>query len=251
LDEQNRNFTLAPSVERKGQASRPPPPTTSKKRKARPTTTAPEARPSRSRRQATDASQDDDDCIEISSDDEEEAVSGSIVKIEDEEADPFTNLDPDADEEIKPKPVLSLSYQNFELPGRCLCVIVEPWPAIRVANRASRAPSVAAALRGSSIAPPEFVTSEQLAARGRTPLFLPDDEEDEIGQPQLNISQFPQRKILPPVPAFDADSTEDDENAELMQFSQTLNTGGMHRQIDDDDFEGAVFFADADEAREL
>jgi hypothetical protein len=229
-----------------------PPPNFPKKHKARLVAKALISQPG-NRRQVTRAPQDDDEYLEISSGDDEQPLPIILVKNEEEEADPFGNLDPDAEEEAtKPKPVLSLSYQNFELPGRCLCVIVEPWPVVKAANRASRAPSLAASLRGSSIAPPGFVTSKQLAARGRTPLFLPDDDDDEPDQKPPNAPQFPQRKVLPAVPAFDEDAAdEEDENAELMQFSQALNTSGIHGEVDDDDFEGAVFFADADEAREM
>lgn len=154
----------------------------------------------------------------------------------------------DSDEESKPKPILQLSYQNFDISGCCLCVIVEPWPLDRAAP--SRAFSKAPSIRGSSIAPSDFVTSDQIANRGRTPLFLPDDDE-ETNQPSFNIPDFPQKRVLPPVPAFDEEP--EDENAELLQFSQILNSKVGHGETndDDDDFDGAVLFGDADEVREL
>jgi hypothetical protein len=161
------------------------------------------------------------------------------------------------EEEAKPKPVLQLSYQNFELSGRCLCLIVEPWPPLRATTRAPSRALSTASLRGSSIAPPSFVSSDQAAARARTPLFLPDDDDDEErGETPFRMPEFPQRRILPPVPLFDAprqDNEEDeDDNAELMQFTQALNTGGAYGEVDDDDeLDGAVLFGDADEVREL
>lgn len=165
-------------------------------------------------------------------------------------------IDIDEDEEIKPKPILQLKYKGFDIAGRCLCVVVEPWPAIRFATRA---PSLAlsATSRASSIAPQDFVTSAQAAARARTPLFLPDDDDEPRGRSQTPfvVPTFPQRRILPPVPAFDdpADSDED-ENAELMQFSQALKTASRYRTGDggdDDEMDGGVLFGDADEVREL
>lgn len=43
------------------------------------------------------------------------------------EAGPDTIL-VDSDEEEKPKPIMKLKYQGFSIGGRCLCVIVEPYP---------------------------------------------------------------------------------------------------------------------------
>jgi hypothetical protein len=163
------------------------------------------------------------------------------------------NLSIDEDEAealAKPKPILQLSYQNFDLSGRCLCVIVEPWPPIVNLNRASRAPSAAASTRGLSIAPADFVSSEDLAARGRTPLFYPEDE-DEPGQPAFRVPDFPQKRVVPPVPLFN-DTVPEDENSALLQFSQTLNSRRGHGVVnDDDEFDGTVLFGDADEVREL
>jgi hypothetical protein len=244
---------LGSTNKRTKRTAKAPAPAKSKKRKTRPVTKATGAR---ARQRTTEPQHDDDEYLEISSEEDEAGTGGGAIKNEEDDDDPFANLAPDSDDEdAKPKPVLSLSYQNFELSGRCLCVIVEPWPPIRAANRASRAPSVATALREPSIAPPGFVTKEQLAARARTPLFLPDDDDDDDGRGQapFRAPEFPQRKILPPVPAFDAapEDEDEDDNVGLMQFSQTLHTGGIHGEVDDDDFEGAVFFADADEGREM
>jgi hypothetical protein len=152
------------------------------------------------------------------------------------------------EEESKPKPILRLKYQGFDIAGRCLCVVVEPWPTIR---SASRAPSVAlsTASRASSIAPPDFMSSDKVAARGRTPLFLPEDDSERGGATSSSLPQAVRKR--PPVPAFDDSSSEEDD---LMQFSQVLRKTSGYRTGEtdaDDELEGAVLFGDADEAREL
>ncbi|KAI0068796.1 hypothetical protein BV25DRAFT_1986363 [Artomyces pyxidatus] len=165
------------------------------------------------------------------------------------------------DEEPKPKLALQLKYRGFSISGRCLCVVVEPWPTIRSASRApSLAPMASTTVRAPSIAPPDFRrTGSDPGRRSRTPLFLPDYDERERSETP-GPSRF---RTLPPVPLFNDPAPADDgfeydmddmgDDGELMQFSQILSStgrggGGME---DDDDFDGAVFFADADEAREL
>lgn len=159
-------------------------------------------------------------------------------------------------EEEKPKPVLQLKYQDFSIYGHCLCIVVEPYPPLRSASRvpsASRAPSVAFfAPRGQSTAP---TTGSPAASslRARTPLFLPDDDDRE-----RSVTPFPRQGTLPPVPLFD-DGQDDEEdpdsdNGGMMAFSQAMN-GYNHLPAgavdDDDEMDGAVFFGDADEVREL
>jgi len=161
------------------------------------------------------------------------------------------------DEDIKKqKLALKLKYQGFNIFGRCLCVVVEPWPSIRSATRApSVMPLTNEALRGSSIVPPDFVPSNN-KQRDHTPLFLPDLDR---GRSQTPVP-FPPARILPPVPLFgDLDSTpEPDDDVygsdDLMVFSQALNAaGGMHVATadDDDEMDGAVLFGDADEVKEF
>lgn len=150
------------------------------------------------------------------------------------------------EEEAKPKPLLRLSYQGFNILGHCLCVVAEPWPPIRAASRASSiAPVFSNASRALSIAPPDFMPTEA-SHRGRTPLFLPD--------PDRGRSETPAPLLLPRVPLFDsAPEVESEEEDGLLNFSQSLNyavdvRGGLE---DDDEMDGAVFFGDADEAREF
>lgn len=160
------------------------------------------------------------------------------------------------DEEPKPKLSLQLKYQGFQIHGHCLCVVVEPWPLIRSASRApSLAPMVSTTIRAPSIAPPDFVPSGAAARRERTPLFLPDDDQDRGETPGPSICRL---RTLPPVPLFNDIPEEErqydsDEDGGMMEFSQVLKTGGtMNGGVEEDDeYDGALFFADADEEREL
>lgn len=167
------------------------------------------------------------------------------------------------EEEEKPKPVLQMNYQGFSVHGRCLCIVVEPWPAF---PSASRAPSLAPmASRAPSIAPPEFVASDgtsgaglsEQGLRARTPLFLPDFDRGRSITPAPMIAGT--LRVLPPVPQFNGPSLEDrfyidDEDAGLLEYSQVLNSvaGDRAGSLDDDDeMDGGVFFGDADEKRGL
>ncbi|VDB85440.1 unnamed protein product [Peniophora sp. CBMAI 1063] len=155
------------------------------------------------------------------------------------------------DEESKPKLVVQLKYQGFNITGRCLCVVIEPWPPVR---SASSAPS-ATPNRASSLMPANMtIAPSRLEQRYKTPLFLPDEDDERNG----SITPAPMQFDRPPVPSFDDPPQEegdsDEEEEGMMQFSQVLNsTSGFARGTmeDDDEFEGAVLFADADENREL
>lgn len=153
------------------------------------------------------------------------------------------------EEESKPKPILKLRYHGFNIHGRCLCVIVEPYPPIRSGTRApSLAPTGLIAPRAPSIAPPDFVPSGGAGQRERTPLFLPEFDREPTPAPSG-------ARTLPPVPLFSG-STEDsdEEDGGMILFSQILRSVGDHTPgiaEDDDEIEGAVFFGDADETREL
>ncbi|KAK7695918.1 hypothetical protein QCA50_000557 [Cerrena zonata] len=107
---------------------------------------------------------------------------------------PRIDLGGDEDEEEqKPKPILKLSYEGFNVNGKCLCVIVEPYPPLPAVRH--------------------FVPSGGAAQRARTPLFLPgyDDERDRSETPAPFAG--PQRN-LPPVPLFldDPEDNEDDDD---------------------------------------
>jgi hypothetical protein len=156
------------------------------------------------------------------------------------------------DDEQKPKLALELKYRSFSNFNRCLCVVVEPWPPLRRDTR--RAPPLASsAATGQSTRVPTHPESRD--QRGQTPLFLPDFD-DERATPGPS-----HRRNLPPAPLFDNPQTDPDiektedlgESAAIIQFSQLLNTTGRVTGAieEDDEFDGAVLFADADEAKEL
>ncbi|GAV98924.1 hypothetical protein F5879DRAFT_698000 [Lentinula edodes] len=161
------------------------------------------------------------------------------------------SLEIEDDEEEKPKPLLHLKYQGFKILGSCLCIVVEPWPPL---HASSRAPSILRSTpRAPSIAPRDFVTANEARARSKTPLFLPDpDERDRSATP------FPDAIHVRPFPLYDNEGVDEDmDDADyggMMEFSQILNAAGDVRAgalDDDEDMEGAVFFGDADEIREL
>jgi len=155
------------------------------------------------------------------------------------------------DEEPKPKLALRLQYQGFSIPERCLCVVVEPWPAMRLTSRAL------AVAPASSTRAPSVLPEPAAGRRAQTPLFLPDfDREKSVTPGPSRLSN-----LLPPVPLFDDSErtgktemgTDYDDSTGLMEFSQHLTwTGDLAGAMEDDDeFDGAVLFADADEVREL
>ncbi|KAH9899939.1 hypothetical protein C8Q73DRAFT_725499 [Cubamyces lactineus] len=156
----------------------------------------------------------------------------------------------DEEEEEKPKPILKLSYHGFTIHGRCLCVIVEPYPPLRSGTRApSLAPTGLIAPRAPSIAPADFVPTGGAGQRERTPLFLPDFDREPTPAPVMS-------RNLPPVPLFNetAEGSDEEDDGGMVLFSQILRSMGDHPPgiaEDDDEIEGAVFFGDADETREL
>lgn len=160
-------------------------------------------------------------------------------------------IDLDIEQEEKPKLRLQLKYQGFNISGNCLCVVVEPWPRIRAP---SMAPIFSNTTKAQSIAPVNSASSMETSYRERTPLFLPDPDR---GRSETPAPSLP-RRVLPPVPLFndtmDQEIEDSDDDDGLMEFSQVLNYAGEHRAglvDDDDEIDGAVFFGDADEAREF
>ena len=166
------------------------------------------------------------------------------------------------DFEDKPK-MVSLSYSGFEIPGRYLCVIVEPYPPLpkEELNRAPtveppnirfRAPTAVPQLKETNFTPSPLLASDRGGSmtpatrfRSATPLFLPADDERE---PTPASTTGPFGKTIPPDPLFNHDSDEDDE-PDLLAFSQALanvprSGGGL-----DDDEEIEYLRGDADEVR--
>ncbi|EAU84879.2 hypothetical protein CC1G_00398 [Coprinopsis cinerea okayama7 len=184
---------------------------------------------------------DEDDPIEISESDDdmyapnEDDSDDSMGGIPEFNQSAF-NVD---EEEEKPKPQLRLTYQGFNISGHCLCVVVEPWPPVKGGKGKVTGQVAALAEQSRLSVPPQPVRQ----SRGETPLFLPEEEENDV------------RALVdsPNLYAFDDDS-DSDPSGDMMSFSQALNNAGDSRPGavgDDDEMEGAVLFADADEIKEL
>ena len=241
---------------------------------------ASESEPRRSKRQRrpvtavyneegdTDKDSTDDDDEYVMDSDPPETISQTqiddeddeVMMVEEEEREPplrsrsqseqpgpsFMDLEVE-EEEMKPKPQLQLSFNGFNIFGRCLCVIIEPWPVIRAPTepRAPQSSRMSADPRTTSVVPdPAF-------GRGQTPLFLPDDDDRGVTPAPTT------RADRPPVPLFndpplDVDA-EDDEEGGMILFSELLSaTGGSRVDVDDEDgFDGAILFGDADERKEI
>ena len=177
-----------------------------------------------------------------------------------EDTGPGTPIVADDDEEPKPKLALDLKYRTFPNFNRCLCVVVEPWPS-QTSGSHSRAPSLAPSTtsRAPSVAPTISEFSTNRGQRARTPLFLPDFDDESL------IPGHSHFRTLPPVPLFDDDPSsmsrdmddaegEWDGSTSLMQFSQMLSATGRAGGADveeEEEFDGMTLFADADEAKEL
>ena len=152
------------------------------------------------------------------------------------------HLDVDSEEEEKPKPVLNLTYQGFNIYGHCLCVVVEPWPVVRsmttgLSNSKRKVSSVAESAMD--------VFRQQTSGNKdeRTPLFLPEDDE-EVSAPQERANT---------IEISDGES-DSDGIGDMMAFSQALRSIGDSRAgaaNDDEDMDGSILFGDADEVREL
>ena len=190
---------------------------------------------------------------EVQMDSTTEPLDNSSVSGDLEDSAP-SEIELDVDEEeAKPKPILQLKYQGFDISGRCLCVVVEPWPPIRAASRTpSVAPLFSNVSQAPNIARPDFISGDQrtLMQREGTPLFLPDPDRERSETPAPSGSG----RILPPVPLFNDAIVMDEDSDEdgLMTFSQSLNYAGGHGAVEaDDEIDGAIFFGDADEAREF
>ncbi|KAF8621570.1 hypothetical protein AX15_007597 [Amanita polypyramis BW_CC] len=123
-------------------------------------------------------------------------------------------MDLDVSEEEKPKPRMQLRYENLQLGGQCLCVVVEPL--LERNNDKSGQPSTRMTSTESGI--------------DRQPLFLPEQELD----------------------SEDESETVGDEG--MMSFSQRLHAMGDYTTNladDGEDVDGDVFLGDADDAREF
>jgi hypothetical protein len=170
----------------------------------------------------------DVDMDDLSANGEEQLQTGvDSAEMDAAQMDGTTAIDLEVNsEEEKPKPILKLTYQGFNIYGHCLCVVVEPWPVIR---------SMTTSLSNRSVADSSlFLQQRSRPGYERSPhLFLPKElQEDEIS---------------------DGDS-DSNEIGGMMQFSQVLRNVGDSRAgaaNDDEGMDGSVLFGDADEFKEL
>ena len=197
----------------------------------------------------TQSDGEDDEVVIVKSEEREPSLH-SQPRSQSQQPNPsFIDLEAE-EEEMKPKPQLQLSFNGFNIFGRCLCVIVEPWPVIRAPTELQMPHSSRMATNSRA---PSVVPNSASAGRGQTPLFLPDDDD-------RGITPAPTaRADRPPVPLFDGPppnndmQDEGDEEGGMMLFSELLSaTGGLRVDVDDEDgFDGAILFGDADERKEL
>ena len=76
------------------------------------------------------------------------------------------------EEEEKPKPQRQLRYDGFHIYGCCLCVIVEPWPSLKVSKDRLAGAQAATSASGAEAAASRPVEPAAM------PLFLADEEEE-------------------------------------------------------------------------
>ena len=196
-------------------------PTSAAKRKKRKTHKA------AARSKPTNADVVDVDMDDLSANDEEQLLQTGVDGAETGAAqmdDAATVIDLEVDsEEEKPKPILNLTYQGFNIYGHCLCVVVEPWPVIR---------SMTAGLSNRSVTASSLFQPRTSRPRDeRSPLFFPEEDDE-------------------PIEISDGDS----DSGGMMEFSQVLCSVGDSRAgaaNDDEDMDGSVLFGDADEFKEL
>lgn len=255
----SRTFTTAPARARpKAQAAAPPKlrPVRAAKRKAPPAKKAPKKKKWKGKKKASPGDMDEDDQdassssdIYISDDDDEMEEDNEIEDGTPQDDQPVASaFDLEIEEEEKPKPILHLKYQGFQIYGKCLCVVVEPWP---LPPKESKSINDVLTDRTRLSVPPRRPgpSVQQSARRGETPLFLPDDDADTPEFPSVH-SLFTMDK--------ESDEEEDegrDPFANMIAFSQALKNTRDERPgavaVDDEDMDSAALFGDADEIREL
>ncbi|KAF9782835.1 hypothetical protein BJ322DRAFT_1110714 [Thelephora terrestris] len=195
----------------------------------------------------TQSDGEDDEIVMVKNEEREPSLRSQSRSQSQQPGPSFIDLEAE-EEEMKPKPQLQLSFNGFTIFGRCLCVIVEPWPVIRAPAepRAPQSSRMAANSRATSVIP------DLASGRGQTPLFLPDTDDG-------GFTPAPTAEAdRPPVPLFnhpppDNNAQDDEDEGGMMLFSELLSaTGGLRVDADDEDgFDGAILFGDADERKEL
>jgi len=189
---------------------------------------------------------------EATHDDEEEDFAMASEPDDDGTYGPQLQLDIEEEEE-KPKPILGLRYQGFTIYGHCLCVVVEPWPVVRamtVPPLFSGTARTQKAHSGAVVSPGDAGVN----ARAQTPLFLPDDSEQQTRPESRNVSHINQPYLHQILNEGLEASDDEDDMGGMLEFSQVLRNIGDSRAgaiNDDDDMDGSILFGDADEIREL
>jgi len=139
------------------------------------------------------------------------------------------------------KPVLSLTHRGFSIYGHCLCIVVEPWPAVSGTTSGGAASS-------SMNTDSPFVEGNVHEQR-KEPLFLPEEPADNAtpsGNADINKTYLNQ--VLE-----NAEVPDDEDAGGMMEFSQVLRSIGDSRAgaiNDDEDMDGSVLFGDADENKD-
>ncbi|PVF96491.1 hypothetical protein CPB86DRAFT_762125 [Serendipita vermifera] len=153
------------------------------------------------------------------------------------------------DDDEKSKLAMSLSYSGHHIPGRYLCVIVEPYPPLAPEQlprattveppevRFRPAPAVPLLQGANSV--PLSSRAGSVRFRSTTPLFLPEDDDEELAEIPSGRG-IGQSRVLPPVPLFGrAERNEEDSDGEagrgLLAFSQALAQVGHEEGGDDSD----------------
>ena len=161
-----------------------------------------------------------------------------------------TLMDED-EEEKKLKPKIRLSFRSLQMRDLCLCVVVEPWPALSStpAPALNSAPNQA---RQVSMPPPADIPNRTpRVERAETPLFLPDYDRGRSETPAPMQAPIRFSSVLNDLETID---DADDIGADaygMMAFSQALNNVSGDRMgaagEDEDEMDGGALYGDADE----
>jgi len=154
------------------------------------------------------------------------------------------------EEEEKPKMELQLSYQGFSIFGRCLCVVVEPYPPL--SESTLQRPKTPPPVERSILQPrASRAPSEHPRFREETPLFLPEIEpsgRDPTPHP-ANLAESDTRESRVP-----EESSNDKGSGQtgMMALTQLLQDTAMYRiDSDSDGDEAGVFLGDAEASRDI
>lgn len=154
-------------------------------------------------------------------------------------------------EEEKPKMNMHLSYQGFSMFGRCLCIVVEPWPPLNsTSEKTSKQPQQESA---PNLQQAPRLPSEAPYLRGETPLFLPDPDPPVVTPSKNRVPLSGDDVLVPPAESKARLEEENDkENSGMMALTQLLQTSVMYRiDSDSDGEEAGVFMGDPEASRDI